>query len=103
MNKTLIVHPNFHELGEEIAKSRGMNFPQVDFKNFPDNWPNLFLHGVKDTIEHHDVTYIGDFSEPKDMFMNYAVMRGILDYYVGKLRVVMPYFPVGTMERIAEK
>jgi len=31
------------------------------------------------------------------------MMRGLLDYYAGKLRVIMPYFPVGTMERIAEK
>jgi hypothetical protein len=37
------------------------------------------------------------------MFINYAMMRGILDYYAGKLRVIMPYFPVGTMERISEK
>lgn len=80
-----------------------MNFPQVDFKSFPDGWPNLFAHRVKECIEHHDVTYIGDFSKPEDFFMQYALMRGILDYYAGKLRVIMPYFPVGTMERIAEK
>jgi ribose-phosphate pyrophosphokinase len=103
MNKTLIVHPNFQELGEKIAASRGMNFPQVDFKSFPDSWPNLFAHKVKECIEHQDVTYIGDFSKPEDLFMQYALMRWILDYYAGKLRVIMPYFPVGTMERIAEK
>lgn len=103
MKKTLIVHPNFSEIWENIAKEKGMNFPQVDFKNFPDQWPNLFIHDVKDSIEHHDVTYIWDFSRPEDMFINYAMMRGILDYYAGKLRVVMPYFPVGTMERISKK
>ncbi len=103
MNKTLIVHPNFRELGEEISQKNEMNFPQVQFENFPDSWPNLFIQDVKDTIEHHDVTYIWDFSRPEDMFINYAMMRWILDYYAGKLRVIMPYFPVGTMERISEK
>jgi len=58
MNKTLIVHPNFRELGEEISQKNEMNFPQVQFENFPDSWPNLFIQDVKDTIEHHDVTYI---------------------------------------------
>jgi len=58
MKKTLICHPRFLDLGKEIAQSRGMNFPQVDFGIFPDTWPNLFIHEIKDTIEHHDVTYI---------------------------------------------
>jgi len=80
-----------------------MEFPQVQFENFPDEWPNLFIDDIKESIEHQDVTYIWDFSRPEDMFINYAMMRGILDYYAGKLRVIMPYFPVGTMERIAEK
>ena len=103
MKKTLIVHPKFTQLWKQISEQRGMNFPQVDFETFPDSWPNLFIDEVKGSIEHHDVTYIWDFSKPEDMFINYAMMRGILDYYAGKLRVIMPYFPVWTMERISKK
>lgn len=103
MKKTLITHPNFADLWAEIALEQWMNFPQVRFENFPDEWPNLFIDDIKDSIEHHDVSYIWDFSRPEDMFINYAMMRGILDYYAGKLRVIMPYFPVWTMERISEK
>jgi len=103
MKKTLIVHPNFSELWNEIARSRWMDYPQVRFWDFPDQWPNLFIDDIKWSIEHQDVTYIWDFSCPEDFFKNYAIMRGILDYYAGKLRVIMPYFPVGTMERISEK
>lgn len=80
-----------------------MEYPQVRFENFPDEWPNLFIDDIKWSIEHQDVTYIWDFSRPEDFFINYAMMRWILDYYAGKLRVIMPYFPVGTMERISEK
>lgn len=103
MKKTLIAHPNFSELWRKIAVEKWMNFPQVRFENFPDEWPNLFIEDIKESIEHQDVTYIWDFSRPENMFINYAMMRGILDYYAGKLRVIMPYFPVGTMERISEK
>ncbi len=103
MKKTLICHPNFSKIWEQIATERGMNFPQLRFEEFPDQWPNLFIDDIKDSIEHHDVTYIWDFSKPEDLFINYSMMRGLLDYYVWKLRVVMPYFPVGTMERISEK
>jgi len=69
-----------------------MEYPQVRFENFPDQWPNLFIDDIKGVIEHQDVTYIWDFSRPEDFFINYSIMRGILDYYAGKLRVVMPYF-----------
>jgi len=103
MKKTLICHPNFRELWESIAREKWMEYPAVRFENFPDEWPNLFIDDIKGSIEHQDVTYIWDFSKPEDFFINYAIMRGILDYYAGKLRVIMPYFPVGTMERIAEK
>lgn len=103
MKKTLIAHPRFYELGKQIAQERGMNFPQVEFQSFPDAWPDLFIDDIKGSVEHHDVTYIGDFSRPEDLFLNYSIMRGVLDYYAGKLRVIMPYFPVGTMERISEK
>lgn len=103
MKKTLIAHPSFSELWQKIAEEKWMDFPQVRFENFPDEWPNLFIEDIKESIEHQDVTYVWDFSRPEDLFINYSMMRWILDYYAGKLRVVMPYFPVGTMERISEK
>ncbi|MDD3302853.1 MAG: ribose-phosphate diphosphokinase, partial [Candidatus Gracilibacteria bacterium] len=90
-------------LGEKIAKEKNLNHANTSFDSFPDEWPNMFIDKVKDVIEHKEVTYIGDFSNPKDLFFNYAIIRGILDYYVDKLRIIMPYFPVGTMERIDTK
>ncbi len=103
MKKTLIVHPNFASLWQKLAQENGMDYPQIRFGDFPDQWPDLSIDDIKGSIEHQDVTYIWDFSHPEDFFKNYAMMRGILDYYAGKLRVIMPYFPVGTMERISQK
>lgn len=100
---TIITHPNFDYLWEEIAKEKNLNYAEVKFDSFPDQWPNMFINNVKDLIEHKEVTYIWDFSTPKDLFFNYAMIRWLLDYYVDKLRIVMPYFPVWTMERIDTK
>ena len=72
-------------------------------QSFPDGWPNTFIHDVKETVEHQDVTYIADFSRPEYFFPNYATIRALVDYYADKVRVIMPYFPVGTMERISKK
>ena len=103
--QSLLTHPNFEALGDEVeALLPGkINRVRMKFGTFDDGWPNFFIDDVKNTVEHEEVTYVGDFSRPEDVFANYAAIRGILDYYAEKVRVVVPYFPVGTMERISKK
>ena len=103
--QTIITHPNFDALGDEIIARQPdqIRRANVQFKTFPDGWPNLFIEDVKERVERQSVTYIGDFSRPELFFPNYAIIRGVLDYYADKVRVIVPYFPVGTMERISEK
>ncbi len=103
--RTLITHPNFDSLWAELEKRNPNEIvrAKIRFESFPDGWPNLFIEDVKEKIEHREVTYIGDFSRPEYLFPNYAIIRGILDYYADKVRVIVPFFPVGTMERISKK
>lgn len=103
--KTIITHPNFDYLWEKIASDNVGRIvkAKVDFESFADGWPNIFIEKVKEIIEHKDVTYIWDFSNPRDLFFNYALINWVIDYYADKVRVIMPYFPVWTMERIDEK
>ncbi|MDD2908011.1 MAG: ribose-phosphate diphosphokinase [Candidatus Gracilibacteria bacterium] len=103
--KTIISHPNFEYLALDIANNNKgkINKADISMETFPDSWPNIFINDVKDLIEHQEVTYIGDFSKPEDLFINFSAIRGILDYYADKVRVILPYFPVGTMERIETK
>lgn len=103
MEKTIITHPNFDYLWEQIAEDNWIIKVDINFWVFPDKWPNLFIKKVKTLIEKRDVTYIWDFSSPIDFFKNYAIIRWIIDYYASKVRVILPYFPVWTMERITEK
>ncbi len=102
-NKTIITDDKFDYLWSEIAKENDIEKWKLSFKTFKDWWPNLFVEKVKDLIEHKDVTYIWNISKPKDLFINYSAIRWILDYYADKVRVIMPYFPVWTMERIDTK
>lgn len=103
--QSLLTHPNFDALGDEVeALLPGkINRVRMKFETFDDGWPNFFIEDVKNAVEHEEVTYVGDFSRPEDVFANYAAIRGILDYYAEKVRVIVPYFPVGTMERISKK
>lgn len=103
--KTILAHPNFEYIAQEISDKQPEQIQKgtLSMQNFADGWPNIFIEKVKDVIEHQEVTYIGDFSNPKDFFLNFATIRWILDYYADKVRVILPYFPVGTMERIETK
>jgi len=87
-------------MGRSIAERNGITLADVEFNRFPDKWPQLKLPNWKEQIEHKDVSVILDGSNPAYTFANYALIRGIVDYYADKVRVIMPYFPVGTMERI---
>lgn len=102
--KTLVTHPNFSELGNAITSANSsITRAKLRFESFPDGWPNYFIEDAKSKIEHQEVTYIGDFSRPEYLVQNYFAIRGLLDYYADKVRVIVPYFPVGTMERISKK
>lgn len=103
--KTIISHPNFEYLTQNITNDNKwkINKADISMKTFPDAWPNIFINDVKNLIEHKEVTYIWDFSRPEDFFINFAAIRWIIDYYADKVRVILPYFPVWTMERIETK
>ena len=101
--KTIITDNNFDCMWKKLASDNQMQNPKLSFETFKDNWPNLFIDQVKDAVEHRDITYIWDFSRPENMFINYSAIRWLLDYYADKVRIIMPYFPVGTMERIDTK
>ena len=101
--RTILTDNNFSYMWEEIAKEKNMNHSHLKFKTFQDGWPNLFIDDVKKAVEHRDVTYIWDFSKTEDLFINYSAIRWIMDYYADKVRIIMPYFPVWTMERIDTK
>lgn len=103
--KTIIAHPNFQYLANELVEKNPetLEHGRVDFARFPDGTPNLFIHNVKETIEHRDVTYIGDFSSNENLFEQLALIRWIVDYYANKVRIIVPYFNCGTMERQSKK
>lgn len=103
--KTLYSHPHFEHLVDDLVTRNPEKLRKwkLDYNHFPDWTPNFFVHDVKTDIEHQDVTYIGDFSSLSTHVEQYALIRWLIDYYADKVRVIVPYFPVGTMERISKK
>ena len=96
--KTIITHPNFDYLWEELSSELWIEKANVKMETFPDWWPNIQIQ--KEDVKNKIATVLLDFSDPKDLFINYALLQWLIDYKVAALNIIMPYFPVGTMERV---
>lgn len=96
--KTIITHPNFDYIWEELSKELWIKKAEVKIEKFPDSWPNINIQ--KNDVKNKVATVLLDFSNPKDFFINYALLQWLIDYKVAALNIIMPYFPVGTMERV---
>ncbi len=103
--KTLIAHPRFETLARDVVSlnSDTIRLGNAEFLRFPDNTPNLRFPNVKDDIEHNDVTYIGDFSHMDEIYEHYNVLFNLVKNTANKIRLIMPFFPVGTSERVERK
>ena len=99
MNKTVIIDEKFSHLSEKLWKEKGIDIWKVKKDLFKDNWPNFLLEETEKYIEHKDVTYIWDFSDRKTMFDHLSILSTIVSNNADKLRIIMPFFPCGTMEK----
>lgn len=75
----------------------------MNFRRFPDGTPDLSFGDVKHQIEHQEVTYIADFTKSEQLFEHYNLLFNLVKNVAAKIRIIMPYFPVGTSERVERK
>lgn len=102
--KIVLFHsPEMKQLAEEILQLPGnqaLLFPgQIEWKNFEDGFPNLFINNV-DSIRGRHVVFLASFLNPSSLLAQLAVLYALPKYLVKSLILVCPYFPTGTMERV---
>ena len=94
---TIVTTPSFDYLWEELSKELNISKANIEINNFPDWTPNILIE--EDDLKNKIAHVIVDFSDIKEFFNNYALLQGLIDYKVKALNIIMPYFPVWTMER----
>ena len=95
--KTIITSPKFDYLWEELSKKLDIPKANIKMETFPDWTPKLFIE--KDSVKDKIATILLDFSDVKDLFMNYCLLQWLVNNQVESLNIIMPYLPVWTMER----
>jgi len=89
------------DLGKQVERAYPDHFAfaEVEWKAFPDGFPNLFIEDVHE-LRGKDVYFFSSLLDACEVFAQMAVMYSLPRYLVRSLTVVLPYFPTATMERI---
>ena len=85
---------------QQMSKDRIL-LGKISWQRFdtPDGWPHLFIENTHD-LQFNDVMFLASFHSPLVVFEQISAMYALARYGCRSLRVIVPFFPTGTMERV---
>ncbi len=100
----LLASPRMQRMAEQVvtAADGRIELGNISWGKFPDRWPNSFIHNAED-LRSRRVSFLACISKPEDFFEEWSAMNILANLGPVSLRIFMPYFPTGTMERIDEE
>jgi ribose-phosphate pyrophosphokinase len=72
---------------------------KISWKTFRDKWPDIFIKDVEE-IAGRDVIFVASFDSPSVIFEQLSLIYSLPRYLVRSFRLILPFFPTGTMERV---
>ena len=92
--------PQMTPLARRIAEGRpNIRLGAVSWQSFRDGFPALCIEDAK-SLRHRDVVFLASLDEPGEIFRQLSVVFEIPRLVARSLTVLLPFFPVGTMERV---
>jgi ribose-phosphate pyrophosphokinase len=87
-------------LAERIAAAHpGIALGTIRWGVFADGFPNIMIGNVE-ALRNHDVAFLASFDTPGDIFFQLSAIYEIPCYAVKSFKIILPYYPTGTMERV---
>jgi ribose-phosphate pyrophosphokinase len=97
---TLLACPQMTALAERIAAACPDIHPgRIRWDRFDDGFPDLLIENIE-VIRHHDLAFLASFESPGEIFPQLSAIYEIPRYAVKSFKIVLPYYPTGTMERV---
>jgi len=84
----------------DIGKT-SIQLGEIRWSHFENEFPNLRIKDAR-KIRFHHVAFLASLSTPHVLFEQFAVMCAIPKHLAKSVLVFVPYFPVGTMERVTK-
>lgn len=100
MNNTIFSYKTFDDVAQDISEQTWAELWKINFWNFSDWWPDIFIEEVGEKVEWKNVYYLADISTQNKLFENISVIYALTRYFSKKVNVIVPYFPTATMERV---
>jgi len=86
------------QLAKRIAQDEKIVLGSIKWDKFPDGFPNIFIENVE-SVRKADVAFLASFT-PETIFEQLAVIYALPKYGAKSLQIILPFFPVGTMDRV---
>lgn len=103
----LITTPGMEKLGESIANMYPHRFmlQKTTWGKFPDGTDNIEIGGFHPVnhISGENVLMLCSFHNNDVTLSQFSVMVTLLQSFISSLTVVLPFYPVGTMERVIKE
>lgn len=100
---------SMYEIAKKVKKSIGHDVKLGEIRTgeksgiwpkFHDGWPNLFIEDHHEIMQ-KNVVFLSSLDTPESVFEQLAVMFALPKYRAINYKVIIPWFPTGTMERIS--
>ncbi|MFA5962061.1 MAG: ribose-phosphate diphosphokinase [Parcubacteria group bacterium] len=99
--KIIFAHHTITEMAEKVAEMVGVAIGGISWQSFGDGWPKIFIEDA-DQVRNQDVIFFANFEKPESLFEQFAILYAMPMHLVHSFRVIVPFYPVGTMERVTE-
>ncbi len=102
MKQTIVYHsPAMQSLAHRIVSRspETMRLGNISWSSFSDGWPNISI-GDKSDIRESDVVMLASLENPADFIPQWSLISALPSFECKTLRVILPDFPTGTMERL---
>jgi ribose-phosphate pyrophosphokinase len=104
-SRPLIFHcESMEKLAMDVVRLTGGEPGEIHWDKFTDGWPNIFIEDVfHGNVRGREVIFFASFDGPSTIFEQFAVMYALPQYRAKSLQVILPFYPVGTMERVVKE
>lgn len=103
MRKRILFYcPSHKILATELAfMNPKIVLGEISWDKFDDGFPNLKVLNVASLVD-ADISFLADFGNSEEIFRQLAVIYALPKYGINSLKVFLPFFSTGTMDRAME-
>lgn len=90
---------------ENLGGSNQFRYFDIDFNKFADGTDNILIQGFtpKNFIQGSNIIFLASFHNNDVTLSQFSVLIVLLQSFIESMTIVLPFYPVGTNERVDEE